>query len=104
MNWIKKKWRLWRGRCPYCDKKMTKGYTGLFFNGVIACPDRHYAEEIIMGAGVLVYDVGLPKPTTLRDPPTPDLRCTCDNEQGCDTHDAKVIEFKGEGVPRRIKG
>jgi len=28
-----------------------------------ACPDKHYGEEMVMGAGgaILVYDVGLPK-------------------------------------------
>jgi hypothetical protein len=58
MNWLVKKWRLMFGRCPYCKVKMQKGYTGLFLNGVIACPKKHYAEEIVAYAGVLIYDIG----------------------------------------------
>jgi hypothetical protein len=58
VNWFKKKWRIWRMRCPYCNKSMKKGYTGLFLNSSFGCPDKHYAEEIVAYAGVLVYDIG----------------------------------------------
>jgi hypothetical protein len=98
VNWFKKKWRIWRRRCPYCNKSMNRGFVGAFLNPAFGCPDKHYAEEVVAYAGVIVYDVGFPKP------PPPDPRCTCDNEQGCDIHDAKVIELKVESEARKIRG
>ena len=37
---------------------MTSGLTGVFLNGLLICPDRHYAEEVVGFAGTVVYENG----------------------------------------------
>ena len=58
MNWFVRKFRRAFGRCPWCGKKMTSGLTGVFLNGLLICPDRHYAEEVVGFAGTVVYENG----------------------------------------------
>lgn len=62
-TWIKKKVLLLFGRCPYCGKKFVNGTggSGLFIlNGLKVCPDKHYAEELVIFAGgaTLIHDQG----------------------------------------------
>ena len=61
MNWLKRKFRLAFGLCPYCSQKLENGFGGsslMFFNGMKMCPSRHYAEEFHYTGAILVYDNG----------------------------------------------
>lgn len=68
-NWFVRKFRLWAlGCCPWCGKKLERGFAGIFLNGVKRCPDGHYAEEVVAYSGTLVYEDG---GRDMRDPPAP---------------------------------
>jgi hypothetical protein len=61
--WIVRKIRLLFGFCPYCGKRMLNGMGGrspLFLSGLKVCPDKHYAEEMVLSAGgaILIHDNG----------------------------------------------
>jgi hypothetical protein len=58
--WIVRKLRRLFGHCPWCGQKMVSGQVGLFLNGWLACPDNHYAEEMVICAGgaIIVYEDG----------------------------------------------
>lgn len=56
MNWIKRNFRLMRKRCPYCNKKLLDGHSGIMFHGIKVCPDRHYLEEVHPIGLKMIYD------------------------------------------------
>jgi hypothetical protein len=71
-NWVTKKFRRWvLQQCPYCKKQLQTAIAGLFFNSYYFCPDRHYAEETLLGVGTIIYDRG---GETFPPPPTVEIK------------------------------